>query len=114
MPPAELCWPSLGHAIPYQIGSIRVCNRTLGSTVEHHIPEMGMSIQAAQIRLAEVHQNLVRALPVSGFLAVDSLSDWVGIWIWVSRVHARQDVFQNFLRVIRNRPLQLTDRQASA
>ena len=29
MPSAEQCWPSSGHLTPYQIGSSRVCNRTV-------------------------------------------------------------------------------------
>ncbi len=57
-----------------------------------------MRIQAAQVRLAEIHQNFVRVFPVSSVFAVNSLPDWVGIWIWAVRVHSRQDLFHFELR----------------
>lgn len=70
----------------------------LGPAVEYHIPKMRMGIKAAQVRLAEIHQNLVRALPISGIFAVNSLPDRVGIRIWVVRVHSRQYLFHFELR----------------
>jgi hypothetical protein len=41
MPPVEQCWPSSGHATPYQISSSRVCNPILSFTGVYVSREFG-------------------------------------------------------------------------
>jgi hypothetical protein len=65
----------------------------LGPAVEYHVPEMRKGIQAAQVRLTKIHQNLVCTLSVSGVFSVNSSPDRIGIQIWVVRVRRQQHLF---------------------
>lgn len=54
-----------------------VTDRLLGPPVENEVAEVSVSIQAAEIGLAEIHQDLVRSLVVARVLPVVGFADGI-------------------------------------
>ena len=52
-----------------------VADRVLGPVVEDEVAEVGVGVQAAEVGLAELHQDLVRGRAVAGVLEIVGLGD---------------------------------------
>src|SRR5271157_2909310 len=55
-----------------------VTDRVLGQLVENQVAEMCVGVQAAEVGLTEIHQDLIRSLVVAGVPAVIGFGDRVG------------------------------------
>jgi len=58
-----------------------VTDRVRRPVVEDEVAEVSVGVQAAEIGLAEVHQDLVRSLSVAGILEVVGLGDGIAVQI---------------------------------